>query len=347
MLGRLLRRSYVYLQRPGDGIPRSVALIPGDGIGPQICAAVQEVFRVIHAPIYFDVIPHSDLHSDEIIARIKRHPAALKGVVYSMIGEGTLANPNMTLRKKLNVFADIVQVFSFPGIKTKHENIDMTIIRENLEGEYSGLEHEVYPGVMESIKVTTQQGARRIAEYAFEFAYLNSRKKVTAVHKANIMKKCDGLFLDATREVAKKYPNIQYNEMIIDNCCMQMIINPWQFDVMVMPNLYGSIVANVASSLVGGSGMTPGANLGTDFAIFEQGTRHKAKDIAGKNIANPTALMLASALMLRHLNLPCFADMVENGVMKTLEQGLVRTPDLGGKNTTTEFTKAVIDNIRT
>jgi len=347
MLRGLIRRSYVYLQRPGDGVRRTVALIPGDGIGPEICASVEEVFRTIHAPIHFDHIPHKDLHSDEIIARIKRHPAALKGVVYSMAGEGTVPSPNMTLRKRLNVYADIVQVFSFPGVKTRHENLDMTVIRENLEGEYSGLEHEVYPGVMESIKVTTQQGAQRIAEYAFEFAYLNSRKKVTAVHKANIMKMCDGLFLNATREVAKKYPNIKYNEMIIDNCCMQLIQNPWQFDVLVMPNLYGSIVANITSSLVGGSGMTPGANLGTDFAIFEQGTRHKAKDLVGKNAANPTGLMLASALMLRHLNLPCFADMVEGGVMKTLEQGRVRTPDIGGKSSTTEFTKAVIDNIRT
>lgn len=350
MLRRLLSRAYgsstAYLQRPGEGTKRTVALIPGDGIGPEICSSVEEVFKVIQAPIVFDQIPHTDLHSEAVIDRIKKHTVALKGVVYSMIGEGPMS-PNLLLRKKLQVYADVVHVFSFPGVKTRHENINMTIIRENLEGEYSGLEHEVLPGVVESIKVTTHTGARRIAEYAFEFAYLNNRKKVTAVHKANIMKMCDGLFLRACRETALRYPSIKYSEMIIDNCCMQMITNPWQFDILVMPNLYGSIVANVAVSLVGGSGLAPGANIGTDFAIFEPGNRHKAKDLTGRNVANPTALLLSSAMMLRHLNLPSFADMVEAGVMKTIEIGKTRTPDLGGKSSTTEFTRAVIDNIRT
>lgn len=224
-------------------------------------------------------------------------------------------------------------------------DLDLIVIRENIEGEYSGLEHEVYPGVIESIKVITRSGSLRIAEYAFEVAFLNNRKRVTAVHKANIMKKVDGEFLKAVREVAAKYPSIEYREMIVDNASMQMASNPNQFDVLVLPNLYGSIIANIASFLVGGPGITPGVNIGEDFALFETGTRHQAKDIRGKGIANPTAMILSSAMMLRHINLPHFAERIQNAVLKTLSEGKVRTQDIGGDSTTFEFTKEIIKNI--
>jgi isocitrate dehydrogenase (NAD+) len=323
---------------------RKVALIPGDGIGPEVCGAVIDVFDQIHAPIEWELIESVNVDDDALIAKIKSYPAALKGVIYHAVGEGPYS-ANVRLRKKLDVYADVVHAFSIPGVKTRHDNIDLVIIRENTEGEYSGLEHEVYPGIVESIKVTTFAASLRLAEYAFEFAYLNNRRKVTAVHKANIMKLVDGEFLKAVRVVSKRYPSVQYEEIIIDNCTMQMVMNPWQFDVMVMPNLYGSILANIASFLVGGPGLTPGANIGRSFAMFEQGTRHGAKDIAHKKIANPTAILLSSAMMLRHLSLPHFATMVENGVFKTLSESKVRTPDIGGTNSTGEFTRAVIENI--
>jgi len=336
--------STIYAQSPGNGAIRKVALIPGDGIGPEICGSVVSVFNQIHAPIEWELIEQVDVEDDALIAKIKSYPAALKGVIYHAVGEGPYSS-NVRLRKKLDVYADVVHAFSVPGVTTKHDNIDLVIIRENTEGEYSGLEHEVYPGVVESIKVTTHAASLRLAEYAFEFAYLNNRKKVTAVHKANIMKRVDGEFLKAVRMVSKRYPTVKYDEIIIDNCTMQMVMNPWQFDVMVMPNLYGSILSNIASFLVGGPGLTPGANIGKSFALFEQGTRHLAKDIAHKRIANPTAILLSSSMMLRHLGLPHFADMVEDGVFKTLRHSKVRTPDIGGSNTTDEFTREVIENI--
>lgn len=341
-----LRRaiSTIYAQSPGTGATRKVALIPGDGIGPEICGSVIDVFNQIHAPIEWDLIETIDVDDDAQIARIKSYPAALKGVIYHTVGEGAYSS-NVRLRKKLDVYADVVHAFSVPGVQTRHDNIDLVVIRENTEGEYSGLEHEVYPGVVESIKVTTYAASLRLAEYAFEFAYLNNRKKVTAVHKANIMKRVDGEFLKAVRVVSKRYPTVKYDEIIIDNCTMQMVMNPWQFDVMVMPNLYGSILSNIASFMVGGPGLTPGANIGTNFALFEQGTRHLAKDIAHKKLANPSAILLSSSMMLRHLGLPHFADMVEHGVFTTLKEGKVRTQDIGGSNSTGEFTREVIENI--
>ena len=261
-----------------------------------------------------------------------------------MVGEGP-GSPNLKLRKMLDVYANMVHAFSIPGIKKRHENLDVIVIRENLEGEYSMLEHEVYPGVIESIKVITHAGSRRIAEYAFEVAFLNNRKRVTAVHKANIMKMVDGEFLNAVREVAAKYPSIVYKEMIVDNASMQMASNPWQFDVMVLPNLYGSIIANIISSLVAGPGITPGVNIGPDFALFEPGTRHIARDIGGKVIANPTAMILSSAMMLRHINLPHFAERIQEGIFRTIREGKVLTQDMGGKATTFQYTKEVIKNI--
>lgn len=323
---------------------RKVALMPGEGIGLEICGSVINVFDQIHAPIEWDLIEAVDIEDDAQISKIKSCSAALKGVFTRTIGSGPYST-NVALRKKLDVFVNVVHAFSIPGVETRHSNIDLVVIRENTEGEYSGLEHEVYPGVIESIKVTTEAASNRVAKYAFEFAYLNNRRKVTAVHKANIMKRVDGEFLKACRKASKAYSSVIYEEIIIDNCTMQMVMNPWQFDVMVMPNLYGSILGNIASSLVGGPGLTPGANIGDSFAIFEQGTRHAAKDIAHKKIANPTAILLSSSMLLRHLKLPYFANMIEDGLFKTLKAGKVKTPDIGGCNSTGEFTREVIENI--
>jgi isocitrate dehydrogenase (NAD+) len=254
----------------------------------------------------------------------------------------------MQLRKELDLYASLVNCANVPGLPTRHRNVDIVVIRENTEGEYSGLEHEVVPGVVESLKVITKFCSERIAKYAFEYAYLNNRKKVTAVHKANIMKLADGLFLESCREIAAKYPSIEYNEIIVDNCCMQLVSKPEQFDVMVTPNLYGNLVANTAAGLVGGTGVMPGGNVGQDHAIFEQGA--SAGNVGNDNLveqqrANPVALLLSSAMMLRHLQFPSFADRLETAVKRVVEEGRYRTKDLGGDSTTQEVTDAVIANL--
>ena len=253
----------------------------------------------------------------------------------------------MKLRTTLDLFANIVPCVSVKGLKTRFSdvNIDLVVIRENTQGEYSGFEQKVEPGVVQSLKVITEHASRRVAEYAFEYAVKENRKKVTCIHKANIQKATDGLFLRTCREVAKKYPQIQYSEMIIDNCCMQLVMNPSQFDVMLTPNLYGNIITNVASGLVGGPGITPGANVGDGTAVFESGARHAAQDIAGMNKANPSALLLSSTMMLRYLDLPDHAKRIENAIYKVLQDGKVLTRDVGGTATTKDFTNAVIQNL--
>lgn len=252
---------------------------------------------------------------------------------------------NHKISRALEIYAYIVHAFSIPGVSSRHQNIDIVVIRENSEGEYASIEHELVPGVIESIKVITKSSSRRIAEYAFEYALLSNRKKVTCVHKANIMKLCDGEFLEAAREVSQNYPSILYQEMIVDAACMNLATNPQTFDVVLLPNLYGSIIGSITAGLVGGAGIAPGANIGRKYAIFEQGARHAGKDISSTGKANPTAFVLSSIMMLRHLGLPFFAEQIQNAVFKTLDQGKVKTPDIGGSNTTQEFTKAIISNI--
>jgi len=237
---------------------------------------------------------------------------------------------------------------TIPGIKTRHSdtNIDLVVIRENTQGEYSGFEQEVSPGVVQCMKVVTDYASRRIAEYAFQYATKEGRNKVTAIHKANIQKQTDGLFLKVCREVAQKYPKIKYSEMIIDNCCMQLVAKPEQFDVMVMPNLYGSIIDNLASGLVGGAGVVTGENYGMECVVFEPGCRHIFHEGMGRNIANPTAMLLCAANMLAHIHLEEQGSAVRRAVEKVVADGKVRTKDLGGYATTTEYTNAVIDNIQ-
>ncbi|XP_024357078.1 isocitrate dehydrogenase [NAD] regulatory subunit 1, mitochondrial [Physcomitrium patens] len=344
------RRTVTYMPRPGDGRPRAVTLLPGDGIGPLVTGVAVQVMKAMHAPVYFEeyeVSGKMDKVPNEVMDSIRRNKVCLKGGLATPVGGG-VSSLNVQLRKELDLFASLVHCFNLPGLKTRHDNVNIVVIRENTEGEYSGLEHEVVPGVVESLKVITKFCSERIAKYAFEYAYLNNRKTVTAVHKANIMKLADGLFLESCREVAKKYPAIKYNEVIVDNCCMQLVSKPQQFDVMVTPNLYGTLVANTAAGIAGGTGVMPGGNVGAEHAIFEQGASAgnvgNERLVAGRS-ANPTALLLSSAMMLRHLQFPSFADRLEQAVMSVIAEGTFRTRDLGGTSSTQDVVDAVISKL--
>lgn len=257
------------------------------------------------------------------------------------MGKGSLPSINIELRKSLQLYANVIHSFNIPTIPSRHEGVDIVIIRENTEGEYSGMEHEVVPGVTESLKVMTRAATRRIAEYAFEYAAMNNRAKVTAVHKANIMKKADGIFLESCAEVAKSFPHIGYEEVIVDNCMMQLVSKPQQFDVMVTPNFYGSLVSNTVAGIIGSAGIVPGASVGVGGAMFEQGARHVGMDIAGKDVVNPTAILLSTVMMLRYLRLPSHADRVERAIFKTISSGL-KTRDVGGSASTTAFVDGII-----
>ncbi|KAJ7547262.1 hypothetical protein O6H91_08G077700 [Diphasiastrum complanatum] len=343
-------RRITYMPRPGDGAPRAVTLIPGDGIGPLVTGAVVQVMKAMHAPLYFETYEVSgkmDKVPNEVIDSIRKNKVCLKGGLATPVGGG-VSSLNVQLRKELDLYASLVHCFNLPGLQTRHDNVNIVVIRENTEGEYSGLEHEVVPGVVESLKVITKFCSERIAKYAFEYAYLNNRKTVTAVHKANIMKLADGLFLESCREIAKNYPGIKYNEIIVDNCCMQLVSRPQQFDVMVTPNLYGTLVANTAAGIAGGTGVMPGGNVGADHAIFEQGA--SAGNVGNERLvqqksANPTALLLSSAMLLRHLQFPSFADRLEQAVMNVIKEGKYRTKDLGGTSNTQEVVNAVIEKL--
>ncbi|KAK1440530.1 hypothetical protein QVD17_06358 [Tagetes erecta] len=356
-------RSITYMPRPGysgakpvnpitgAGIRTPVTLIPGDGIGPLVTNAVEQVMEAMQAPVSFEKFDvHGNMNKipDEVMDSIKRNKVCLKGGLITPVGGG-VNSLNVMLRKDLDLFVSLVNCFNFPGLPTRHENVNIVVIRENTEGEYAGLEHEVVPGVVESLKVITKFCSERIAKYAFEYAHLNNRKTVTAVHKANIMKLADGLFLESCREIAKSYPKIKYNEIIVDNCCMQLVSKPEQFDVMVTPNLYGNLVANTAAGIAGGTGVMPGGNVGVEYAIFEQGASAgnvgKPKMVEKKK-ANPVALLLSSAMMLRHLELPDFADRLETAVKHVIYEGKYRTKDLGGTSTTQEVTDAVISALK-
>mmetsp|Transcript_25041 Transcript_25041/g.53693 ORF Transcript_25041/g.53693 Transcript_25041/m.53693 type:complete len:285 (-) Transcript_25041:91-945(-) len=273
-----------------------------------------------------------------------KNQVGLKGPMMTPIGKG-FRSLNLTLRKELSLYANIRPCFSIPGYKTLYDNVNLVTIRENTEGEYSGLEHEVVPGVVESLKVITEKASMRVAEYAFHYAVANKREKVTAVHKANIMKKADGLFLNCCRAVAEKYPQIKYEEKIIDNCCMQLVKDPSQFDVLVMPNLYGDIVSDLCAGLVGGLGLTPSLNVGDGGIALAEAVHGTAPDIAGRDLANPTALLLSSVMMLRHVELADHADRIERALLDTIAEGKHLTGDLGGKSTTTDFTNAVCSRI--
>jgi len=345
------RRSYSS-ESDGENKVITATLFPGDGIGPEIAQSVKEIFRAVNAPIeweehYVDtkVDPRTgSFLTWESMESVRRNGIGLKGPMATPIGKGH-KSLNLTLRKELGLFANVRPCLSIPGYKTRYDNVDLVTIRENTEGEYSGLEHQVVSGVVESLKIITRQASKRVAQYAFYYAKLHGRKRVSAIHKANIMKKTDGLFLECCREVAEEYPEIVYEEVIIDNCCMMLVKNPALFDVCVMPNLYGDIISDLCAGLIGGLGLTPSGNIGENGLALMEAVHGTAPDIAGKNMANPTALLLSSVMMLQHLKLNDIADQIHKAVLNTIADGKYLTADLGGKSTTSDYTKALIDHL--
>jgi isocitrate dehydrogenase (NAD+) len=328
-----------------------ITLIPGDGIGPEIIAATVRIIEATGVEIewethiigaqalekYGTTIPEATIES------IKRNKVALKGPLTTPIGKG-FTSVNVGLRKALDLYANVRPVKALPNIPSRYPELDLVIVRENTEDLYAGLEHVVVPGVVESIKIITEKASTRIAKYAFEFAKLQGRKKVTAMHKANIMKLSDGLFLECFYNVAKQYPEIESDDKIIDNACMQLVMRPEQFDVMVLENLYGDIVSDLCAGLIGGLGLAPGANIGEQGAVFEA-VHGSAPDIAGQGVANPTAILMSGLLMLRHLGEMEAADRAEKAMMDVFAEGQVRTRDLGGTANTSDFASAIIDKM--
>ncbi|CAF0789477.1 unnamed protein product [Brachionus calyciflorus] len=327
-----------------------VLLIPGDGVGPEMMFHVKETLRAARAPIEFEEInlnskTATDSLIDQAVLAVKRNGVCIKGNIETDHNNPTSQSVNVSLRQRLDLYANVVRCKSIPNVKTRHDNLDILIIRENTEGEYSNLEHESVSGVVESLKIITREKSLRIAEFAFEKAQKDGRKKVTAVHKANIMKLGDGQFLASCREVAQRYPDIKFETMIVDNTCMQLVSKPQQFDVMVMPNLYGNIVANVCAGLIGGAGLVAGSNYGKNVALFESGTRNSGRGVAGQNSANPSGMLFSAANMLRYLGLDQHSSVVRNAIINTISQRNVKTVDIGGTASTSEFMKHVLDEI--
>jgi isocitrate dehydrogenase (NAD+) len=333
-------------------MPHKVTLIPGDGIGPEITAAVVRIIEASGVDIEWEsfvagaeaLTRFGDPLPEQVLESIKRNKVALKGPLTTPVGTG-FASVNVRLRKTLDLYANLRPVWTLPGIVTPFGELDLVVVRENTEDLYSGLEHVVVPGVVESIKIITEKASTRIARFAFEYARREGRKKVTAVHKANIMKLSDGLFLDCFRKIAAEYPDIQADDKIIDNTCMQLVMNPQQFDVLLLENLYGDIVSDLVAGLVGGLGIVPGANFGELGAVFEA-VHGSAPDIAGKNLANPTALLQSAVLMLRYLGERPAADLIERAIIHTLAVKKVRTRDLGGTAHTTEYTEILVTTMK-
>ncbi|KAI9317303.1 isocitrate dehydrogenase, NAD-dependent [Dichotomocladium elegans] len=331
----------------------TVTLIPGDGIGQEIASSLKDVFKAANAPVEFEQYDVSGLTSEddalfqESLDSLRRNKVGIKGTMFTPTSKLGHKSFNVTMRKDLDMYASLSLVKNIPGVPSRLSNVDIAIIRENTEGEYSGLEHQSVPGVVESLKIITRAKTERIARFAFDFALKNNRKKVTAVHKANIMKLADGLFLRTCRDVAEEYKHhgITFNDMIVDNTAMQLVSRPSQFDVMVMPNLYGNIVSNVGAGLIGGPGLIPGCNIGREYAMFEPGCRHVGLDIQNKNSANPTAMLLSSVMLLRHLNEDEVANRISSAVYETITSNTARTVDMGGNSTTKEFTAAVISKL--
>ena len=331
--------------------PRIITLIRGDGIGPEVADAVVSILESVGAPITWEEVrvgrdaeaSEGDPLPESALASIRKNRVALKGPVGTPIGKG-FQSVNVRLRQALDLYANLRPVRNIPNVASRFQGVDLVIVRENTEDLYAGLEHTVVPGVVESLKIITEVASTRIARFAFDYARAHGRRRVTAVHKANIMKLSDGLFLRCVRRVAEGYPDITMDERIVDAACMDLVIRPEKYDVLLLPNLYGDIVSDLAAGLVGGLGLVPGANLGAEGAIFEA-VHGTAPDIAGTDRANPTALLLSAILMLRHLELSALADRVQSAVLATFEAG-IRTPDLGGSAGTREFTKAVADRAR-
>ena len=328
-------------------MPRTITLIPGDGIGPEVTRAVVRIVEATGFTPEWETFKagaeaieaHGTTLPPELLESIKRNKIALKGPITTPVGTG-FTSVNVALRKALDLYANLRPVWNLPSVPSRFQNVDLIIVRENTEDLYAGLEHTVVPGVVESIKVITEKASTRIAVFAFEQARRRKRKRVTAVHKANIMKLSDGLFLACARIVAANYPDIEFDDRIVDAACMHLVMHPERLDVLLLPNLYGDIVSDLCAGLVGGLGVVPAANLGEGGVGVFEAVHGTAPDIAGRDIANPTALLLSAVLMLQHLQEDARADAIMSALKKVLASGHV-TPDLGGNATTTSFADAI------
>jgi len=330
-----------------------VTLIPGDGIGPEVTEAVVRIFKVADVDIEWErhdagvTAFKRDGQSlpGALLDSIRRHRVALKGPVTTPIAEG-FTSVNVGLRKALDLYANLRPVRNLAGVESRFADVDLVIVRENTEDLYAGLEHQIVPGVVESLKIITEKASTRISQFAFAYARRAGRKRVTAIHKANIMKLSDGLFLESTRKVAREHTDIIYDERIVDAACMQLVMRPEKFDVLLLPNLYGDIVSDLCAGLVGGLGVVPGANIGLEAAVFEA-VHGSAPDIADKNLANPTALLLSALMLLDHIGATNDAARIRSALDRVLGARQVRTRDMGGTATTTEFTDAICREIQT
>ena len=329
---------------------RTITLINGDGIGPEISDAVVKIIEASGLKIDWDIqTAGADVIENEgtplperVLESVKRNKVALKAPVTTPIGKG-FRSVNVQLRKTLDLYANLRPCKNLPNVKTKFDNVDIIVVRENTEDLYAGIERQIDNDTAESIKIITRNASERICKFAFDYAVKNNRKEVCVVTKANIMKLSDGLFLECFREVSKNYPNIKTREILVDNLCMQLVQNPTQFDVLVLPNLYGDIVSDLCAGLIGGLGVAQGANIGKDYAVFEP-VHGSAPDIKGQNKANPTALLLSAIELLKYIGENSYAEKIEKALFKTLEQGFC-TADLGGNKSTTEFTEEIIKNL--
>jgi isocitrate dehydrogenase (NAD+) len=326
----------------------TITLIPGDGIGPEVTKPTLKIIKAAGVQVKWEtqlagaeaLKKKGTTLPQELLDSFEKHKVALKGPVTTPVGEG-FASVNVELRQTFDLYANLRPIKNLPGVKARYSDVDLIVVRENTEGLYSGIEHEVVPGVMESLKIITEKASTRIAKFAFDFARAHRRKKVAAIHKANIMKLTDGLFLDCARRMAVHYPDIAFGDLIVDNACLQLVLDPLKLDVLLLENLYGDIVSDLAAGLVGGLGVVPGANLGDRHALFE--TVHgSAPDIKGKNIANPTAMILAAVMMLKHIAEQKAAERISLALETVLKKGDCLTPDLGGAATTTKFAEAII-----
>ena len=336
------------MKAQSNATEHKITLIPGDGIGPEITRVVVRILEATGLKFVWEehlagaeaYERYREYIPNELYQSIERNRVALKGPVTTPIGGG-FTSINVILRKHFELYANFRPIQNLPGLPTHYPGVDLIILRENTEGGYAGIEYEVVPGVVESIKIITEKASTRISEFAFAYARKHRRKKIHAVHKANIMKMSDGLFLRCARDVAKKYPDVIYGEHLVDNTCMQLVTNPFQYDMLLLENLYGDIISDLCAAFVGGLGLVPGANLGADCAIFEA-VHGSAPDIAGKNIANPTALLQSAVLMLRHIAEEDAADRLHHAIEKVYEDKQSLTRDVGGTAGTNEFGDAVI-----
>jgi len=328
-----------------------ITLIPGDGIGPEITEATVKVVEATGVNIQWEEVKAGEAAletegtplPDNVLESIKKNKVALKGPLTTPVGSG-YRSINVALRKELDLYANLRPARSFEGIKSRYQNIDLVVVRENTEDLYAGVEHMVGEDAAESIKIITRKGSERIVRFAFEYAKREGRKKVTAVHKANIMKYTDGLFLEVARKVAEEYPEIEFEDRIVDNMSMQLVQKPELYDVMVMPNLYGDILSDICAGLVGGLGVAPGANIGDEYALFEP-VHGTAPKYAGKNCANPMAMILSAVLMLKHINEEEAAEKIINALQEVLKEGKDLTRDLGGEATTSQFADAIVEKM--